>query len=105
MNLFYSRIEDMLLSLLVDLLESHPATNVRLVDPRAKIFTRIKTPITKLMLKLKYRDLLGNNYEEQVPIEIVDRRTEGNSLLDLPIVIEKWDDKPLMNVAGVYYGR
>ena len=102
MEVLYSRTEDMLLGMLVDLLESHPATNVRLVDPRAKISTQIKAPIEKLMLRLRYRDLLGNNYDPvEVPIKIIDERTQAKPALDIPIVIEKWEDKPLLNVAGV----
>jgi hypothetical protein len=102
MDVFYSRIEDMLLGMLVDLLESHPAANVRLVDPRAKISAQIRAPIEKLTLKLRYRDLLGNNYDSlELPIKIIDERTEAKPVLDIPIVIEKWEDNPLLNVAGV----
>lgn len=102
MDVLYSRIEDMLLGMLVDLLESHPATNVRLVDPRAKILAQIKAPIEKLTLKLRYRDLLGNNYDSvELPIKIIDERTQAKPALNIPIVIEKWEDKPLLNVAGV----
>lgn len=102
MDVLYSRIEDMLLGMLVDLLESHPATNVRLVDPRAKISTQIRAPIEKLMLRLRYQDLLGNDYDPvEVPIRIIDRRTQAKPALDIPIVIEKWEDRPLLNVAGV----
>jgi hypothetical protein len=102
MDVLYSRTEDMLLSMLVDLLESHPATNVRLVDPRAKISALIRAPIENLTLRLRYRDLLGNNYDPvEVPIKIIDERTQAKPALDIPIVIEKWDDKPLLNVAGV----
>ena len=102
MEVLYSRTEDMLLSMLVDLLESHPATNVRLVDPRAKISALIKAPIENLTLRLRYRDLLGNNYDPvEVPIKIIDKRTQAKPALDIPIVIEKWEDEPLLNVAGV----
>jgi hypothetical protein len=102
MDVFYSRIEDMLLGMLVDLLESHPAANVRLVDPRAKISAQIRAPIEKLTLKLRYRDLLGNNYDSlELPIKIIDERTEAKPALNIPIVIEKWEDNPLLNVAGV----
>jgi len=102
MDMLYSRVEDLLLGLLVDLLESHPASNVKLVDPRSRISAQIRAPIEKLVLRLKYRDLLGNNYDPvEVPIKIVDQRARGKPALDIPIAIEKWDDEPLLNVAGV----
>ena len=102
MDLMYSRTEDMILGLLVDLLESHPATNVRLMDPRAKILTQIRAPIEKLLLRLRYRDLLGNEYEPvEVPIKVVDQCNGEKPVLDIPIMVEKWEDDPLLNVAGV----
>lgn len=77
-------------------------SNVRLVDPRAKILAQIKAPIEKLTLRLRYRDLLGNNYDSvELPIKIVDERIQAKPALNIPIVIEKWEDKPLLNVAGV----
>jgi len=49
-----------------------------------------------LRLRLRYRDLLGNEYEPvEVPIKIVDQRTQSKPVLDIPIVVEKWDDRPL----------
>jgi len=103
MELFYSRIEDLLLSLLVDILESHPATNVKLADPRTRISTQIRAPVENLTLSLRYRDLLGNEYEPvNVSVKVIDQRTQSKSAaLDIPIVIDKWDDRPLLNVAGV----
>jgi len=103
MDVFYSRIEDLILSLLVDVLESNPATNVKLTDPRARISAEIRTPVEKITLSLKYRDLMGNDYEPvAATVKVVDQRTKGKSAsIDIPIVISKWDDNPLLNVAGV----
>lgn len=103
MDVFYSRIEDLILGLLVDVLESNPATNVKLTDPRARISAQIRAPVEKITLSLRYRDLMGNDYEPvEVAVKVVDHRVKGKSAaIDIPIVISKWDDSPLLNVAGV----
>jgi hypothetical protein len=101
MDLLYSRTQDMMLNLLVDLLDSHPARNVSLVDPRARIATEIRAPMEELLLRLRYRDLMMNEYEPvDVTIKIVDKRIKGKPTLNIPIVTDKWEDKPLLNVAG-----
>ncbi len=102
MDLLYSNTEDMLLNMLMELLDSHPASNVSLVTPKSKILTHIRAPLTNIVLRLRYRDLLKNEYEPvEVTINLVDKRTKGKAAVEVPIVITKWDDRPLMNVAGI----
>ncbi len=81
MDLLYSRTEGMLLNLLMDLLEAHPASNVDLVTPKSKILTRIKAPLTDIILRLRYQDLLKNEYEPaDFTIKMIDKRAKGKPL-------------------------
>jgi len=73
----YSRVEELLLGLLVDLLDRHPMDSVKLTDARTSIRTRIKTPIEHLTLRLRYVDLMENEYPAvEVSIKIVDKRVK-----------------------------
>ena len=102
-EVLYSRVEDILLGLLIDLLDRHPTDNVKLSDAQTRIRTKIQAPIEHLTLRLRYRDLMGNEYlSVNIPIRIVDRRTaESGDVIDIPIVIERWEDESFMNVKDM----
>lgn len=102
-EVLYSRVEDILLGLLVDLLDRHPTDNVKLSDARTMIRTKIQAPIENVTMRLRYRDLMENEYPSvEVPIKIVDRRVkETGVLINIPIVIEKWKYEPFMNVKDM----
>ncbi len=101
MEVIYSRIEDLLLDLLIDLLERHPTDNVRLASAQTKIKTKIELPIENINIRLKYTDLIENEYPPvEIPIKIEDKRVDKrNTVIEIPIIIEKWEEDPFMNVA------
>lgn len=101
MGVIYSRIEDLLLDLLADLLERHPTESVKLASSQTKIKTKIELPIEIITIRLKYTDKLGNEYPPvEIPIRIEDKRVKKKgTIIEIPIVIEKWEEEPFMNVA------
>lgn len=100
MEILYEKTEELLLSLLMDLFEKNPTNNVKLKDAKTVIRTKIKTPVTKLTLKLRYKDKIENEYPPiEIPIRIQDRRTEASGMLiEIPIFVKKWENEPFMNV-------
>lgn len=100
MEILFEKTETMLLDLLVDLFERNPTDNVKLTNARTMIRTRIKAPITQLDIAVRYRDKVGNEYPRiEIPVQVNDRREErGKMLLEMPILVEKWESEPLMNV-------
>jgi hypothetical protein len=100
MEILYEKTESMLLDLLVDLLERNPTGNVKLANARTMIRTRIKVPVTKLDITIRYKDKVGNDYPPiEIPVLVQDRRTEkGGMLVEMPIQVEKWESEPFMNV-------
>jgi|GEM_PF-2003576 len=100
MEVVYSRIEDLLLDLLTDLLERHPTDSVKLVNARTKIKAKIELPIEDIKIRLRYTDAIENEYPQvEIPIKIEDKRVEKRkTIIDIPITI-KWEEKPFTNVA------
>lgn len=102
MDLVYTRIEELVLSMLVDLLQSTPASNVSMTEPNPRVWADIKAPIVDLHLFLKYSDHLKNNYDDvEIDVKVIDNRTKSKAVIGIPINIEKWVDEPLHNVAGI----
>ena len=101
MEVMYSRIEDLLLDLLADLLERHPAESVKLASSRTKIKAKIELPVEIITIRLKYTDQLENEYPPiEIPIKIEDKRVKKKgAIIEIPVVIEKWEEEPFMNVA------
>lgn len=101
MDIVYSRIEDLLLDLLTDLLEKHPTDSVKLANARTKIKTKIELPVEVIKIRVMYMDSAGNEYPSvEVPIEIEDKRVENKkATIDIPIIIKKWEEEPFLNVA------
>lgn len=102
-EMLYGRIKEILLSILMDLLMSTPIDNVKLMDPRTRMRAKIKVPITDTYLKIYYRDLMLNEYSPvEISLKIEDIREKPTEvIIDLPIIIEKWDNKPYLNVRNM----
>lgn len=102
-EILYSRVEDILLSLLIDLFEKYPSDNVKLSDAQTTIRTKIQTPIQTMSLKIRYMDLIKNEYPPaEATIKIVDnRKDELGFFINIPIVIERLEDKPFLNVKDM----
>jgi len=100
---FQDRIGSVLLDILKDVLERNPTSNVKLSDPRTNIITRISAPVEMLELKVMYKDVLGNDYSPLgVPIKLIDKRTVNKeTLVSIPIKIERWDNEPFYDVEKI----
>jgi hypothetical protein len=105
MQILYEKTEELLLSLLLDLFERNPTNSVTLANAKTVIRTQIKAPVTELNLKLLYRDKIGNDYLPiEIRVPIIDKRTkETGMFIEIPILIEKWEDEPFMNVAKMKF--
>ena len=102
-EIIFGEVNTLLLSILRDILERNPEENIELRDARTRIKTKIDTPIENIQLKISYRDLMKNEYEPtEVLIPVNDKlTTHKNTLIELPIKIEKIDNKPLLNVKDI----
>ena len=101
MEVMYTRIEDLLLDLLADLLERNPTESVKLASTRTKIKAKIELPVEIITIRLKYIDQLENEYPPiEIPIKIEDKRVKKKgAIIEIPVVIEKWEEEPFINVA------
>jgi len=107
MEVLLHHVEGLLLNLLLESFDRNPTNNVKLSDSKTKIHAEIKLPVEKIKIRILYRDLIGNEY---TPVEtttiIEDRRKVGKAtLIEIPINIEKWENKPLMNVKEMKIGN
>ena len=102
-EIIFGEVNTLLLSILRDILERNPEENIELRDARTRIKTKIDTPIENIQLKISYSDLMMNEYEPiEVLIPVNDKlTTHKNTLIELPIKIEKIDNKPLLNVKDI----
>jgi len=107
MEVMYSRIEDLLLDLLAELLERHPTENVKLASSRTKVKAKIELPMEIITIRLRYTDSLENEYSSvEISIKIEDKRMKKKgAIIEIPIIIEKWEEEPLMNVAEMIVGE
>jgi hypothetical protein len=107
MEVIYTRIEDLLLDLLLDLLERHPTDNVKLANAQTKIRAKIELPMETIKIRLKYIDPVQNEYSPiEIPIDIEDRRVKNRkTVIEIPITIEKLEERPFMNVAEIKIGE
>lgn len=100
MEVIYSRIEDLLLGLLTDLLERYPTDSVKLANARTKIKAKIELPVETIKIRLKYTDSIENEYTPvEIQLKIEDKRVEKRkTIIDIPIIIEM-EEEPFKNVA------
>jgi len=93
MNVVHGTFEGYLIKKLTDLVARSLGSNVHL-DSGTKISTEIKTAFTDLNLKIRYRDLMGNEYPPlEKMVKIVDKRKEDIRVrVTIPFEIEKVDE-------------
>ena len=101
LNVVYTRAEDIFISLLSEVFETHPTDNVKLTNSQTNLKITIDTHITSITTRLLYKDPIGNEYPPiEIPIEIVDNRDDkSQSHINMPIRIKKWEENPFTNVA------
>lgn len=106
MEFLYAQIHNLLIDLLIDLLERYPIDTVELTNPYINILTKIETPINEIILVLKYKDAIGNEYKRSVGIKARDLRgvKRGKHPIELIINVEKWNSDPLRNVESLIVG-
>lgn len=93
MKILYDTVEGQLIRKLTDLLKRSISSNVHL-DSGTKISTELKTEITKLTLKIFYKDRANNIYTPLVKkLSIVDKREIDQEIrVTIPIEVEKVND-------------
>lgn len=101
-EILYSRVQALLLDIMAELFERHPARDVTLATSRARVMTRITAPIESLTIEVHYTDLMNNEYEPvRIPIQITDKRERDRGLaIEAPITIESVEFKPFLDVAS-----
>ncbi len=106
MSFLYEQVHESLINILLDIFERHPLDTVELSDSRMSLLAKIETPIEEIRLILKYRDKIGNEYRDEVQIEVNDLRNikRGKHKIELHITIEKWKSNPLKNVKDKIFG-
>ena len=105
-EILYGRTKELLLNILMDILTRTPIDNVKLQDTRTMITANIKAPITNVKIKIYYRDLMLNEYPPiDLSLKIEDLREKPTEImLELPILVEKWDNEPFLNVKDMVIG-
>lgn len=93
MNVVYGTFEGYLIKKLTDLVARSLGSNVHL-DSGTKIITEIKAAFTDLNLKIRYKDLMGNDYPPlEKTVKIVDKRKEDIRVrVTILMEIEKVDE-------------
>lgn len=101
LEVIHGHVEDLLLDILSDILGRHPTENVKLTRAQTRIRTKIRLPVSVIKIILKYTDVINNEYPlVEIPISIEDKRDQKtNTIIEIPIMIEKWEEEPFMNVA------
>lgn len=101
LNVVYTRVEDIFISLLSELFETHPTDNVKLANSQTNIKVKIESHITSITTRLLYKDSIGNEYPcVKIPIKIVDNRNDRSQTnINMPVTIKKWEEEPFINVA------
>lgn len=103
LNVIYTRIEDIFIDLLADTFEKHPTESVQLTDSQTNIRADIDSKIEIITTHLYYKDSLDNEYPPlERSIKIIDNRKERTkTTITMPMVIEKWEEEPFINVADM----
>ncbi len=105
-EIIFEETNNILLSILSDTLERNPENNIQLKDIRTNIKTKINAPISNIHLKIKYKDLLENEYPlQERQIQVDDRLTSHkNTSIDIPIRINNIDNQHFLNVTDINMG-
>lgn len=102
-QIIFEEINSILLSILSDILEKNPGENIELANRQTRIKTKINAPIEKINITIKYTDLMKNDYDPLIlNIKVDDKlTTHRDTLIEMPIKIEKIDNKPFLNVKDI----
>jgi hypothetical protein len=105
-EILYAKVEDIILSMIIDLFDRHPVENVRLTHGETTIETVLEAPVESIELKIHYSDALNNVYPEiTIPIQIEVKTTSGReAIVEMPIKIQRWEHKPFLNVKEMPIG-
>jgi hypothetical protein len=105
-EIIFEETINILLSILSDTLERNPESNIKLNDIRTNIKTKINAPIDNIQLKIRYKDLMENEYPvQEVQIQVDDKlTTHKNKSINIPIRIENIDNRHFMNVKDMNIG-
>lgn len=97
---------NILLSILSDTLDRTPKNNIELEDIRTNIKTKINVPINEIILKIRYKDLMENEYpSHEIRIPVDDKlTTHRDKSINIPITIENIDNQHFMNVKDMNMG-
>jgi len=107
MSVFYKTVEGYLIKIITDTLNRAISDNLH-VDSGTRIFTKIKAPITDVILKIFYKDIMNNEYTPlEQKIRLLDKRKDSSKLeVNIPLVIEHVDDNnAYKNVGEMDIGR
>lgn len=87
-------------------MERNPEDNIKFRDSRTNIKTKINPPINNIRLKIRYKDLLENEYPSQeVQIPVIDKlTTHKNRSIDIPIRVENINNRHYINVNDMNMG-
>ena len=101
MNVLYDNMEGYLIKKLVDMFSRNLSRHLQ-IDSGTNISTKIQAKLTKLNLKIFYRDLNGNAYAPlETSLDIVDKRKSDSEIhVTIPIKIEKVDETEAYKNVG-----
>ncbi|NYB26469.1 MAG: hypothetical protein HVN34_03910 [Methanobacteriaceae archaeon] len=101
LKIVYTRLDDILINFLTDIVDKYPTDNVRLQEPHTNIYTKIDSRIDKITIRVLYKDKLDNIYPPvEIQIKIIDQRIKNTEAsINMPMVIKKWEEDPFLNVA------
>ena len=101
LQIVYTKLDDILINFLTEVVDKHPTDNVMLTDSKTDITTKIDSQLEKIIIRVLYKDKLDNIYPAiEIPIEIVDKRVKDTEAsINLPMLIKKVEEEPFMDVA------
>lgn len=99
-EILLSKIEDIVLGMIVDLIDKNPINNIKLSQSTTSVSTVLQAPIETLELTINYKDIAGNEYSTRVLHINLDATqiSERGLIINIPIKIEKWESEPFLNV-------
>ncbi len=92
MTVLYKGIEGYLIKILSEILKRNVGSKLQL-ESQVAIYTQIKLPVTKVSIRISYKDMSGNNYVPiEQAVEIVDRRKNSSGVVEIPLEITDVDE-------------
>ena len=99
-----AKINQLLVSILQELLGRSPVDGITLKSARTSIDARIEAPVTRIQLEVDYRDKVGNEYVPiNAEIEVEDQTEKGEPRrVRIPITITQWTHDPILNISAMH---